>query len=336
MRYPGLPKFEVIDGVRVYRVPCLRKRKDVCHTHEMASYLISALPVVLKLVRARKYDINHTHFIIPAGVLSLIVKRITKLPYVITAHGSDVPGYNPDRFRGEHKLIRPLWKAVIDGAEGVIAPTEYLKGLILRSHTAANIRVIHHGFHYERFRSDRAKESAILVVTRMLPRKGVQHFLDALRGVDLGGYEVNIVGDGPYLPTLKEMAREHDVDVHFHGWIDNESPELEDLYKKSSIFVFVSEAENFPIVLLEAMSSGLAIISVNDTGCPEVLGESAFLVPPRDPGAIRIALTQLVHDRDLRNRLGSEARLRVEREFRWETIAQKYETTYHELSSKKV
>ena len=61
MRYPGLPKFEVIDGVRVYRVPCLRKRKDVCHTHEMASYLISALPVVLKLVRARKYDINHTH-----------------------------------------------------------------------------------------------------------------------------------------------------------------------------------------------------------------------------------------------------------------------------------
>ena len=137
--------------------------------------------------------------------------------------------------------------------------------------------------HYERFRSDRAKESAILVVTRMLPRKGVQHFLDALRGVDLGGYEVNIVGDGPYLPTLKEMAREHDVDVHFHGWIDNESPELEDLYKKSSIFVFVSEAENFPIVLLEAMSSGLAIISVNDTGCPEVLGESAFLVPPRDP-----------------------------------------------------
>ena len=51
--------------------------------------------------------------------------------YVITAHGSDVPGYNPDRFKGGHKIAWPIWKAVINGAESIISPTEYLKYNVL-------------------------------------------------------------------------------------------------------------------------------------------------------------------------------------------------------------
>ena len=107
MRYEGLPKFEVIEGINIYRVPCFRSRKDYCKTYEMASYIFSALPLIFKLVRSRNYDINHTHFIIPTGVLSLLIKKVTGLPYVITSHGSDVPGYNPDRFHNDHTLIRP-------------------------------------------------------------------------------------------------------------------------------------------------------------------------------------------------------------------------------------
>ena len=333
MRHVGLPKFEVVDGISLYRVPCLRGRKDSCRTYEMASYIVGALPLVLRLTRARKYDLNHTHFVIPTGILSVLLKRLTNLPYVITAHGSDVPGYNPDRFKGEHKLIRPIWKWVINGASLVVSPTEYLKQLILQHHPQANIRVISHGFDHERFRTDQEKDRKVLVVTRMLKRKGVQYFLEALRGVDLDGYQVDIVGDGPYLPELMNMAREYRLKVHFWGWLDNDSAQLKELYERSSVFVFTSEAENFPIVLLEAMSAGHAIITVDGTGCPEVVGNDALLVPQRSPEAIREALLKLTGDPKLRKRLGARARTRVESNFAWSKIVQEYLAVYRGMGA---
>lgn len=331
MRYAGLSKFQVIDGVNVYRVPCLRGRKDICRTYEMASYLVGALPWVLRLVRVRRYDLNHTHFVIPTGILSLMVKRLAGLPYLITAHGSDVPGYNPDSFKGAHKLVRPIWTAVINGADTLIAPTEYLKRLILEHHPEANVIVIPHGFDYGRFQPDQVKDKKVLVVTRMLKRKGVQYLLEALRGVDLDGYQVDIVGDGPYLPELKDMANEYQLDVHFWGWLDNDSAELKELYERSSIFVFTSEAENFPIVLLEAMASGQAIITVNGTGCPEVVGDQALFVQPHDPAAVREALVRLMEGERLRQSLSAGARERVEQHFSWERIGRNYTDVYEEL-----
>ncbi|MBN2377577.1 MAG: glycosyltransferase, partial [Sedimentisphaerales bacterium] len=51
MGFGGLPGREVVDGVVVYRTPALRKRADICHTHEMATYLPGALPRALGLAR---------------------------------------------------------------------------------------------------------------------------------------------------------------------------------------------------------------------------------------------------------------------------------------------
>ena len=139
------------------------------------------------------------------------------------------------------------------------------------------------------------------------------------------------MGDGPYLPELKNMANEYQLDVHFWGWLDNHSAELKELYERSSIFVFTSEAENFPIVLLEAMASGQAIITVNGTGCPEVVGDQALFVRPHDPAAVREALVRLMEEEQLRQSLSAGARDRIEREFAWHSIARKYTDVYQEL-----
>ena len=328
MGYVSLPRFEVLDGIHVYRVRCLRSRKDVVRMHELASYIASALPLVIKLVGSRKYDINHTHFVVPTGIISLILKRLTGLRYVITAHGSDVPGYNSDRFEVAHKLIRPFWRSVVSGAAFVVAPTEYLKALILDHQPRANIRIIPHGFDYGRFRWDYPKDRKVLVVSRMLRRKGVQYLLEALHGIELNGYRVDIVGEGPYLSQLKDMAVDLPRKVHFWGWMDNRSAELRDQYERSSIFVFLSESENFPIVLLEAMASGQAIITVNGSGFPEVVGDQALLVPPRDPEAVRTALCRLMQDPELRDRLGAGARARVQEQFSWEKVVGQYTDVY--------
>jgi glycosyltransferase involved in cell wall biosynthesis len=331
MQFNGLPSYEVLDGINIYRVPCLRKRSDICKTHEMMSFVLAAMPKVAQLAAERAYDVNHTHFIVPTGLVARPLKTWAGLPFVVTIHGSDVPGYNPDRFGLEHRLLVPLWKWILYGADHVISPSRFLQNLVDRRAQGRPISIIPNGFRYESFRADRSKERRILLVSRMLPRKGVQHLLAALPGLDLRGFEVDIVGDGPYLPTLRQMASELNLPVRFWGWLDNRSPELKELYERSSIFAFTSEAENFPVVLLEAMAAGQAIVTCEGTGCPEVVGEDALLVPPCRPDRLGEALCRLIENDQLRAELGRRARARVEREFSWQSIAHRHVELYRAL-----
>jgi glycosyltransferase involved in cell wall biosynthesis len=331
MGYRGLPAFEMVDGVNVYRVPCLRKRPDICKTHEMASFVLAALPKVTQLTARYAYDVNHTHFLVPTGLLGRALKSWRRLPFVVTVHGSDVPGYNPDRFGLQHRLLVPLWNWILYGADHVISPSRFLQELVVRRAHGCPISIIPNGFRHERLRADRSKERRILLVSRMLPRKGVQHLLAALPGLDLRGFQVDIVGNGPFLPTLRQMASELSLPVKFWGWLDNSSPELKELYERSSIFAFTSETENFPVVLLEAMAAGQAIVTCDGTGCPEVVGSDALLVPPRRPDRLGEALCHLVANDQLRAELGRRARARVEREFSWQTIARRHVELYRQL-----
>ena len=314
-------------------MPCIRRRREICHTHEMASYVLSALPLVRKLARSRGYDINHTHFILPTGVIARILKSLTGLPYVITSHGSDVPGYNPDRFKRTHSLARPVSRWVVNGASGITAPSTFQRDLIMRSHPRASVEVIPHGLDAQRLSWDGPKEKRILVVTRMLPRKGVQYLLQALQTIDSGDFRVDVVGDGPFLSDLQRMARPLGSKVKFWGWIDNGSPDFLRLYERASIFVLTSEVESFGMVLLEAMSAGLAIITTKGTECEKVVGEHAVLVPPRDPAALREALLRLMRQPDLRSELGAKARQRVERHFAWGSIVDRYVRLFAEAGT---
>jgi len=144
---------------------------------------------------------------------------------------------------------------------------------------------------------------------------------------------VHVVGDGPYLPVLEGRVEEKNLDVRFWGVLDNQSREIRDLYETSKIFVFTSEAENFPIVLLEAMASGLAIITTEGTGCSEVVGDAALLVKPRDSAGIRRCLEMLIADPELTTRLGTAARKRLAEKFGWSTVARKYSRLYREFKN---
>jgi glycosyltransferase involved in cell wall biosynthesis len=164
----------------------------------------------------------------------------------------------------------------------------------------------------------------------MLERKGVQYVLMALKGITLDR-EVHIVGDGPYLPTLRQMAQATGNNVTFWGWLDNQSPEFKELFETSGIFVFPSEAENFPIVLLEAMAAGMAIITTKGTGCAEVVGDAALLVKSRDAEAIREALIFLANNPERCRELGMAARQRLEENFGWTSVAKRYIALYEKV-----
>lgn len=337
MHFRGLPYFERVQGVNVYRVPSVRFSKSVCHPLEMITYLVSALPTLFWLTWRNRYDINHTHFIFPDAVLSYILWKTIRLPYIVTAHGSDVPGYNPNRFITLHRFLRPFWRQVVRGAAKIVSPSRSLARLISTQIADIPMTLVPNGINAGEFDFSLKQNNRILIVSRMFERKGIQYFLRSLVGSDRI-YQVDIVGEGPYLPILKDIAGELETNsrIHFHGWLDNDSLSLHRLLEQASIFVFPSESENFPVVLLEAMAAGLAIITTKGTGCEEVVGDTALLVMPKDSEAIQAALHTMVKQPDLCWRLGNSARERVKLLFSWSAIANRYVDTYQCIINKSI
>jgi len=139
------------------------------------------------------------------------------------------------------------------------------------------------------------------------------------------------VGDGPMRAELEELAKRTPTPVKFWGWLDNDSDELRELYESSAVFVFPSLSENFPVVLLEAMTAGLAIITSDIRGCPEVVGDTALLVPPENAAAIREQVLRLSGDETLVGKLGDAARKRVTTLFDWPLVVGQYERAFHQV-----
>ena len=331
MHYGDLPRFEIIDGINIYRTPALRKRPNICYTHELATYVPGASIKTIRLARREKYDIIHCHFIVPGGMLAWIVSKCAGIPFIITCHGSDVPGYNPDRFMFIHKFVLPSWRFLLGRTSLLTSPSESLRKLILESYPSANVDIIPNGIYAEQFGKG-PKEKSLLMCSRILPRKGFQYTIRAVKYMVLD-WQLNVVGDGPYLPELKRLAENSKTPIKFWGWLDKNDPRFNELLSKSSIFVFPSEAENFPAVLLEAMAAGMAIITSTAGGCPEVVGKTGLLVEPRDTKGIRKMLLKLIESDDLRQQLGEQALKRVQQLFNWKKIAQQYLNCYNEVIS---
>ncbi len=155
MGYKDLPKYEEVNpNFRIHRVACLRSKKEICHPWEQATYLITGFFKARKFLKEKKYDICHCHFIIPVGVLAYILKALYKLPYIITSHGSDVPGFNGDRFKFLHTFTGPFLRSIITRAKFVITPSEYLRSLILKNigvEFESKVKVIPNGIDLEEF-----------------------------------------------------------------------------------------------------------------------------------------------------------------------------------------
>jgi alpha-maltose-1-phosphate synthase len=108
--------------------------------------------------------------------------------------------------------------------------------------------------------------------------------------------------------------------------------ELRALYQSADMFVFPSRADTLPLVILEAMVSGLPVVSTLIGGIPfEVTPETGILMKPGDPVPLAAALDRLCADASLRKGMGAAGRARVTKIFNWETSAKQAVAIYEEI-----
>lgn len=333
MAYGDLPSHELVDGIEVHRVPCRRNAVSKCTAREAAGYVAAARPMVRRLLEINNYDLVHTHFIFPDGVIALTEVASRGIPFIITAHGSDVPGYNPKLFfKLVHPVLMLLWRRVTHRAAEIISPSRTLAELIEKNRPGTPVRVIPNGMDTGKYEPS-PKKKQILVATRLVERKGVQYLLRALAGGAVGWPTV-VVGSGEFEAELHRLNEELGQPARFVGWMDNASPEFRRLLQESAVYALPSDFENFPVALLEAMAAGSAILTTRGHGCEEVVGDCAELVTPgsTDPDEcvreIRQSLGRLTGDWDYCLELGRRARRRLEDQFAWRSVARQYLDIY--------
>jgi glycosyltransferase involved in cell wall biosynthesis len=328
MGFKGLAREENDAGVGLFRVSALRSRLELSHVHELATYVWSGARKARDLARVTSYDLCHCHFIIPTGIIPYLLRTLPGFPpYVVTSHGSDVPGFNPDRFRLLHHLTPPIIRRILREAAGLIVPSVALGRLIDRQFSGHGpaFTQIANGIDENRFARKR-KESRILVATRLFERKGVQHVIEAIAATQDHGQQLEVAGDGPQRAELERQARDRRVPARFHGWLSSEA--LVPLYERSRIFVLASVSENFPVSLLEAMAARCAVITTRAGGCPEVVGDAGLVVEPGDVRGLKDALSRLIREPSLAEELGERAARRARELFSWPVIASSHEVAY--------
>jgi len=330
---------ETINGVSVFRIPAMKREWSRHTVPELLSFYISAIRRLQHVHKDVCPDYVLGVFTMPAGLIALRYSRKFKIPYSVILQGSDVPGYQPGRFRLLHPIMRFVARRVWSNAEHVFAVGSPLKELALQTWPEGNIEVIPNGvdtdaFHPSEKQNEDGERLRMVVVSQLIERKGIQYLLEALSGLTpelLSRLNVDVYGSGDFLATLEAQVRSLGLSeiVSFCGLLETE--ELSKKLRNADLFVLPSLQEGLPLALLEAMACGLPVVatSVGDVPVVVIDGVNGRLVPPADSRSLCCAISELLENSDSRVRLGAQARPTAEK-YSWRAIWTRYANTMFE------
>lgn len=315
-----LPAEEEMDGMRIIRLHARKKEWSFHTTFELLDFLRVGLKQFPSIVKDLQPDFIWAHFSVPAGALAFNAFRTFGIPYGVVLHGSDVPGYQPDRFRFIYPALRIIVRRIWRRASFVIAVSDELRSLALETWPTGTIDVIPNGVDTEQFKPNPTREARAgtelqaLVAAQWIERKGIHFLLEAIHLLDPKVKEHlvwHLCGSGPYEPQLRSLIQEYQLEdrVHLHGLIPRDKL-TERLCRETDLFVLPSLQEGLPLALLEALSAGTAVIATRVGGIPSALTDrkDALLCDPGNPEQLRAAIERLAREPLLRQTLQEQAR----------------------------
>jgi glycosyltransferase involved in cell wall biosynthesis len=318
------------DAVTVVRMRALRKSPHQSGVIEMASYALLASWHAIKLARAHQIDSMLAFFSVPGGIVARWVNLWTRIPYVVSLRGGDVPGTEP-HLAIFYRVLQPLRRDIFRYARAVCAPSHGLKALSEKADPFP-VQVVPNGINTDLFRPEpkrRTKVPTLLSVGRLHAQKNVGYLLNLVAALRRKT-EVRavIIGDGPERPGLEATAAALEITdfVQFTGWLPRE--EVREAYQGATFLVHASSYEGMSNVILEALASGLPVVASRIPGNTELIQDDAngiLFDPAIDPAQLAARICPLFHDQTSWDRLSAAARATIENQFSWNHAADLYE-----------
>ncbi len=248
-----------------------------------------------------KPDLIHVHILTRLGVIAWIQKKLHKTPYIITEHWSRyLPGND---FGG---FLRKLFtKIVVRNAETVTTVTENL-AIAMKNHELKNDNyvVLPNVVNLDMFHINKKNTDATSHIPTIIhiscfedKSKNISGLLESLKIIDDKGidFQCKLIGEGMDLDLMKEKAKELQLinKVSFTGLLQGQA--LADELSSGDFLVLSSNYENMPVVILEALASGLPVVSTNVGGIKEMIDDTkGILVEPRNKETLAEAMIKMI------------------------------------------
>ena len=256
----------------------------------------------------------HCHSFADAAHLCALARRMGGPPFSLTLHG-DLPVYGLD-----HASKLQLCSAVTTAGPHLVEPVASLgfpRERILSNPMGVDTNV----FKPPALREGRPGAARLITVARLNRNKGHRFALEAIGRLVREGMDLSytIVGDGPYRAELEREIAQHGLEARTTLAGTRGEGEVLTLLTGHDIFLLpsVGLGEAAPVSVMEAMACGLPVIASTIGSTPAMIrhGETGFLVPQEDAGAIEGAIRQLAMDLCLRARVGQAARVSALEQF---------------------
>ena len=308
-------------NIRIFKVNVKKKGFHYWKFKEILRWTIKAYFLSKKLSNRNKYDLCHCWFGWPSGIIGYLLRK--RFPYIVALRGSDVPGYSARLKKLDKFIFRPLSKRIWRRARFVIANSEGLKRLALKT-LNRQIGVIYNGVDTDKFKPVKNKKvnkrKIIISTGRLIQRKGYGYLIKALQGLK-DKFRVVLIGDGNLTAELANLAERLDVDVDFQGRKNQDQIIKE--FESADIFALPSLNEGMSNSVLEAMACGLPIIATDVGGSKELVKGNGIIIKPGSVAELRKALLEL---KNLKS-MGSKSRSLAEK-MSWRNVGKEYLLRY--------
>jgi len=345
--YAAIPAKDVVDGIEVYypRYPVLPRSFLLAE----AGYLMfrGMRQLVERLQAEFPFDLIHAHVALPDGQAANCLKRIYRVPVVVTIHGQD---FQTTLNRGGK--IKAKLLEVLASADQIITVSTKLKkiGAELGGQYSfgSKIEVVNNGIDLKVLPQTRPSPSPssetkdkirIVSVSNLKKTKGIDLNIQALAILvkKYPSLEYYIVGDGEERPNLERLAKDLGLGakVRFLGRL----PHAEALKQiaAADIFSLPSWQEGFGVVYIEAMAQGVPVIGVEGEGIEDALSheQNGLLVRPQDVADLVNAWERLLSSPSYAAELARAAQATVRANFTWQKNAEKTMAIYQRLLEQK-
>jgi len=333
----GLQEEDPPEDFELIRVPTLRKDLARASLPAMVSFIFSAVVRGISLIRRWQPDLIHVHFAVPSGPIAWFLSVISGVPYIITIHLGDIPGGTPEKTDRWFQIIKPLTYPIWRQADRIVAVSNYSRQLALQTYQVP-IDVIHNGVDLSQFKNRRIEihdPPRIVFAGRFVPQKNpllVVRTLAALKDLD---WELVMMGDGKLFKTVQQEIKSHMLEdrITLTGWVSPE--QVRKTFQSSDILFMPSASEGLPIVGVQALAAGLALVVSDIGGFADLVdqgmnGSRVYLGAPDGKIRLEKTLRELLGDIDYLKRAKASS-LYCSRKFDLHTITAHYESLLSEI-----
>lgn len=294
--------------------------------HHYATFPLRSYRRLNQHLAQNEVDILHGHFSLPSSLHLPRLSRKHNLPLVVSVMGADI--YDPTRFHGIRPLADRVNQHILDAADAVVAPSTDMQDRVIQKHNV-NCQCIHYGIDPTAWTWQARNPSdspTILSVCRLVDRKNLE---TAIRSVIQFGRHTGldvtyrIVGTGPKQSELEARWGEFEY-IEFAGYVDD----LQSEFTNADVFFLPSKHEAFGMVFLEALATGLPVVTSATGGQTDIVNGTGITVTGDNPSAYAAALERLLDEYETFQR---QTEGYVEAEFSQAQMVDAYTSLYQEV-----